>query len=205
MSVIGKAEGLAKGEDIRSVRFIGDTAYMVTYFQVDPLFVIDMSNPRAPRVAGELKIPGFSTYLHPAGGGLLIGFGRDVDEDTQRDAGLKISLFDATNPNAPRQADSMTLADGYSEVLYNPRALMSDGERGAYGYVYATWDQHTYFQVIAVKGGRLAVLATESVGGYNAYSCRLCYSGDTLYFVTGSGIKAYDYNDFRYLGEILFY
>jgi uncharacterized secreted protein with C-terminal beta-propeller domain len=204
MAVIGKVENLALGEDIRSVRFMGDTAYMVTFRQIDPLFVIDMSNPRAPQIMGELKIPGFSTYLHPAGGGLLFGIGRDVDETTNRDVGLKVSLFDASDPRNPKQLDSITFANSYSEASYNPRAIMVDKDRNIFGFI-VTSGSETFYYIAAVQSGRLASLAAETVdsGNYH-YNSRLCYSGDTLYYVYGSGIKAYNYAIFKFINEILF-
>ena len=97
---VGSVTGLGRTEQIRSVRFVDDRAYVVTFRQVDPLFTIDLSNPVRPRVAGELKVPGFSAYLHPAGDGLLIGLGRDADE-SGRVRGLQLSLFDVSNPAKP--------------------------------------------------------------------------------------------------------
>jgi len=205
MSVIGKVEGLAAGEDIRAVRFMGDTAYMVTFFQIDPLFVIDMSNPSAPKVSGELKIPGFSSYLHPAGDGLLIGFGRDVDEETERDIGLKISLFDVSNPRSPREVDTMSLPNSWAEATNNPRAMMVDKGRGAFGFVVSS-GSGVSFQVIAVQNGRLSSLASEAISidpWFHSNGQRLCFSGNTLYFVCDVGIWAFSYVDFGYLGEVL--
>ncbi len=100
MQLVGKVENLAKGEHIESVRFVGDMAYVVTFRQTDPLFVIDLSNPKKPTVKGELKIPGFSEYLHPIADGFLVGVGRDGTE-TGANTDCKVSLFDVSNPYAP--------------------------------------------------------------------------------------------------------
>ena len=100
LKAVGSVTGLGRTEQIRSVRFVDDRAYVVTFRQVDPLFTIDLSNPVRPKVGGELKVPGFSAYLHPAGDGLLIGLGRDADE-TGRVRGLQLSLFDVSNAARP--------------------------------------------------------------------------------------------------------
>lgn len=114
LPAIGAVQDLAKGERIFSVRFMGHKAYVVTFRLVDPLFAIDLSTPTVPRVAGELKIPGFSTYLHPMDGDHLIGLGRDADEDG-RARGLKLSLFDVSDLNNPVESDSYVYeANGWS-------------------------------------------------------------------------------------------
>ena len=100
LNVAGKIEGIAPGETIKSVRFTGDTGYVVTFEQTDPLFVIDLSNPEKPEIKGELKIPGFSTYLHPVGENLVLGVGVDGDENGQNN-GMKVSLFDVSDPTNP--------------------------------------------------------------------------------------------------------
>ncbi len=102
MQPIGSVEDLAEGETIKSVRFIGDMAYVVTFRQTDPLFVIDLSNPEKPTVKGELKIPGFSDYMHPIADGLLVGVGRDGNEFGET-GNCKVSLFDVTNPYKPEE------------------------------------------------------------------------------------------------------
>lgn len=84
MKETGKLDNLAEDERVYSARFMGDTCYFVTYKQVDPLFSVDLSDPKKPKVLGELKIPGFSDYLHPYGDGLLLGIGMDVEEDGQQ-------------------------------------------------------------------------------------------------------------------------
>ena len=121
---VGKVGGLGKGERIYSVRFMGDRGYVVTFRQVDPLYVLDLSDPTAPSVTGELKIPGFSTYLHPIGDGLLLGVGQDAD-DTGRTRGTKVSLFDVSNPAAPAELDVIVFPDAYSEAEWDHRAFLS--------------------------------------------------------------------------------
>ena len=102
MVIVGMVEGLAKGETIKSVRFMGDTGYVVTFEQTDPLFVIDLKDPENPEVLGELKIPGFSNYLHPVTENYLLGIGVNGDEDGAGD-GMKVSLFDVSDKKNPKE------------------------------------------------------------------------------------------------------
>ncbi len=115
MEIVGKVEDLAKGELIESVRFVGNMAYVVTFRQTDPLFVIDLSNPENPTVKGELKIPGFSEYLHPITQNLLVGVGKDGTE-TGTNGDCKVSLFDVTDPYAPKETVALPVAKGSGYV-----------------------------------------------------------------------------------------
>ena len=120
LKVVGKVEKLAEGERIYSVRFMQNRAYMVTFKQVDPLFAIDLSNPRDPKVLGKLKIPGFSNYLHPYDNNLLIGIGKDTSETEfggVRTKGLKFSLFDVSNINDPKEVDTYVMGDSGSDSI----------------------------------------------------------------------------------------
>lgn len=131
LKITGRLEGLAEGERIYSVRFMGDRAYMVTFRQTDPLFVIDLQNPKEPKVLGKLKIPGFSNYLHPYDKNHLIGIGKDTEENDFGGAvtkGLKIALFDVSDVENPKEkakyilggkgSDSLTLRD-HKAVLFD--------------------------------------------------------------------------------------
>lgn len=124
---VGAVTNLARGERIYSSRFVGDVAYVSTFRQVDPLFVIDLSNPIKPRVRGELEIPGFSSYLQPLDATHLLGVGRDVDPATGRVLGLQLSVFDVADPARPRRASTYTFAgDGWqswSSALWDHHAL----------------------------------------------------------------------------------
>ena len=108
---------LCLDESITSARFVGDTAYVVTFRQTDPLYTIDLSTPTAPKIVGELKLPGFSRYLQPLGEGYLVGIGRDADPATGRTLGLKVSLFDVRDAAAPTEVASYKISqpsDGWS-------------------------------------------------------------------------------------------
>ncbi|MGD9567616.1 MAG: beta-propeller domain-containing protein [Sedimentibacter sp.] len=135
MKIIGKLEGLAPGERIYSTRFAGDRIYMVTFRQVDPLYVIDASNPEKPVVKGLLKIPGYSTYMHIVDENHILGFGYDTEESSWGgtiNGGLKLSLFDVTDPDRPKEIHTEVIgkAGTYSEVLYNHKSLMFSLNKG---------------------------------------------------------------------------
>ncbi|MHB0976698.1 MAG: beta-propeller domain-containing protein [Candidatus Aquicultorales bacterium] len=136
MSIVGKLEDLAPGERIYSTRFMGERAYVVTFKQVDPLFVIDLSKPSSPRVLGELKIPGFSDYLHPYDENHIIGFGKDTVEAGWQGFGLqqgmKIALFDVSDVKNPVEKFKVVIGDRgtESELLQNHKALLFDKELG---------------------------------------------------------------------------
>jgi hypothetical protein len=119
----GTVDGLGNGERIYSVRFIGPRGYVVTFRQTDPLFSVDLSDPAKPTVTGELKITGYSAHLQPAGDGRLIGIGQDADTQG-RTQGTQVSLFDVSDPAAPRRLAQHRVASGDSEAEHDPHALL---------------------------------------------------------------------------------
>ncbi|WP_436788823.1 beta-propeller domain-containing protein [Yinghuangia sp. YIM S10712] len=120
---VGRAGGLGRGERIYAVRFTGNVGYVVTFRQTDPLYTLDLTDPRAPKVVGELKINGYSAYLHPVDGGKLIGVGQDAT-DTGRRLGTQVSLFDVGNLADPRRIANYTVALGGSEAEMDPHAFL---------------------------------------------------------------------------------
>jgi uncharacterized secreted protein with C-terminal beta-propeller domain len=132
LSVVGKLEGLAQGENFHSARFMGNRAYFVTFKKTDPLFVINLSQPTNPSVLGELHIPGYSDYLHPYDETHLFGVGKHTVEAEEGDfawyQGIKISLFDVSNVTNPVQIDNVTIGDRGSDslVLYDHKAFLFD-------------------------------------------------------------------------------
>jgi uncharacterized secreted protein with C-terminal beta-propeller domain len=130
METVGKLEGLAPGETIYSARFFGNRCYLVTYKKIDPFFVIDLRNPRDPKVLGELKIPGFSTYLHPYDENHVIGIGKNADDQGTFAwfQGMKISLFDVTNVYRPKEVAKVDIGDRGtdSEALHDHKAFLFD-------------------------------------------------------------------------------
>lgn len=135
MNTIGSLEGLAPGEKIYSARFMGERAYVVTFKKVDPLFVIDLSNPSAPKVLGKLKIPGYSDYLHPIDQSHIIGVGKDTIESYSNNfawyQGLKLAVFDVSDVSNPKELHKIVIGDRGTDsfALQNHKAFLYDKEK----------------------------------------------------------------------------
>jgi uncharacterized secreted protein with C-terminal beta-propeller domain len=123
LTEVGAVSGLGRGQTIHSVRFLDEVGYVVTFEQTDPLYTIDLSDPTAPRVTGELEIPGYSAYLHPIGDGRLIGVGQDATEDGQL-LGTQVALFDVRDPGAPTRVAQTTLPNASSGAEGDHRAFL---------------------------------------------------------------------------------
>ncbi|MFN8021645.1 MAG: beta-propeller domain-containing protein [Acidimicrobiales bacterium] len=134
---IGQVTGLGTDEQIYAVRFLGTQAYVVTFRQVDPLYVIDLADPTNPTVTGELKIPGYSAYLHPVGDGLLLGVGQDADLSGST-SGTKLSLFDVSDPANPQLLSSLKIG-GYSEAEWDHHAFLYWAEDGTIVIPASPW------------------------------------------------------------------
>lgn len=195
MNTVSVLEGIGEGEIIKSVRFSGNTAYVVTFVQTDPLFVIDLTDPLYPEKKGEVKLPGFSSYLHPAGDGYLIGIGVDGTE-TGINNNAKISLFDVSDPASPKEADSLVLPDCMLQTDY--KAFVTVKEDGSFiipanSYQWYTEEEENGFSTSAVEGSGAVRVKAENgklvfMNGYFSdmgyESCeRAVYIGDTLYTV----------------------
>ncbi|MFG3685021.1 beta-propeller domain-containing protein [Micromonospora sp. NPDC047740] len=123
LTQVGKVTGLGKGERIHAVRFVGDAGYVVTFRQTDPLYTVDLRDPTAPKVSGELKINGYSAYLHPAGEGQLLGVGQEAT-DQGRVQGTQLSLFDVSDPAKPTRTAQYHVKQGNSEAEFDPHAFL---------------------------------------------------------------------------------
>lgn len=135
LQVVGKIEGLAEEEQVYSARFMGDTGYFVTFKQIDPLFSVDLSDPHNPKILGELKISGFSEYLHFYDENLLLGIGREVDPDTLSSEGLKLSMFDISDPSNVKEIDKMVFEEiNYTEAYYDYKAVLIDPVKNLFGF-----------------------------------------------------------------------
>ncbi len=230
MKPVGSITGLAEGERIYSARFMGDTAYMVTFKETDPLFVIDVANPEDPKVLGELKIPGFSNYLHPLDEDHLIGFGFDTivssqegEESMIQTGGMKISLFDVSDSIKPIEADSVIIggAGTYSPIQHDHHALFQYADKKLYGFpvsIYKQTDGKDYddfqqegaviYEITAENGivlkGELWNQTRDSQKGldWNTMIHRLIYVNDNLYTIGGDKINSYRLNDLQKINEI---
>lgn len=198
---LGRIEGLAEEETVYSARFMGDTGYFVTYKQVDPLFSVDLSDPSAPVVTGELKIPGFSEYLHPYGEGLLLGIGMDMDETGTAANGVKLSMFDISDPGDVKEIEKYVLEDCYStDIAYNYKAALIDTERNLIGFSANGDIQHYYVFSYDENAGFQCIFDRE-LSGYG--SGRGVYSGDTFYLAAGNTVESYSMVTFEKIDDIV--
>lgn len=177
----GSILDLGQGERIYSARFDGDRGYLVTFRQTDPFFVLDLSNPKVPRQAGELKIPGYSSYLHPLGKNLVLGLGREG-------ANVKLSLFDVTVADNPMEVSKYMLDEYWSEAADNHHAFLADtdhkvfflpGGKGGYIFSYA--------------GGTLSLVKAVNDDSIK----RALYLGDFLYVLGTDAIYVYRESDWE--------
>jgi uncharacterized secreted protein with C-terminal beta-propeller domain len=215
-------------ETIQSARFIGNKAYVVTFEQKDPFFVLDMSNPTAPKIAGKLEIPGFSSYLHPYDENHIIGLGME-------NSTVKLSLFDVTNVNAPVEIKKYIVKGdySYSDAQYDPKAFLFDKAKDGllvipvsvtrYGVIEPSkdtsatptqggyWQGAYVFKLTLGNGFELRDGITHQgttrtqdywYGDYNLNINRSLYIGNTLYTLSNSMIKLNNLADLKQIAEV---
>lgn len=200
LKIVGEIRDLAEGESVYSARFMGKTGYFVTFRQVDPLFSVDLSDPAAPKILGELKIPGFSEYLHPYGDGLLLGIGMDVDESGVTTEGVKLSMFDISDPSDVREVQKYVIEDMYGTDVYDYRSVFADVEKNLFGFTaYGSGQKYYIFSYDENKGFRQEFERT--LGGYG--STRGLYIGDRFYLVSGNTIEVYALDGFEKVGDLV--
>lgn len=198
---LGRVTGFAKNESVKAVRFIGDMAYVITYHQIDPLFVIDLSTPSNPQIKGEVEITGFSSLLVPVDGNTILGIGYDTEivDGAERSSGIKLALFDITNPEKPQVLDSKVLKDYTSVVQYNHRALLVNAQKGYYAipydiYNYENNDAKIGAVTFKVDSGKILITNDFSADGNEyAYESRCTYIDDTMYVLDSFG-TVYTFN-----------
>ncbi|MHC1579539.1 MAG: beta-propeller domain-containing protein [Candidatus Alkanophagales archaeon] len=187
LDVVGSLEGLGVSERIYAVRFLGDKGYVVTFRETDPLFVIDLSDPAAPRLCGELKVTGYSSYLHPITEDLILGIGKEGWK-------VKVSLFDVSSPERPEELDRSVLDEYWTDVLATHHAFMLDEKHrifllpcGDGGYVFS-------------YDGGLGLVKRVNVEGVR----RALYIDDYLYVIADTKLVVLDERTWERVGEIEF-
>ena len=187
---VGRVGGLGKGEQIYSVRYMGDTAYVVTFRRTDPLYTVDLSDPAAPRVTGELKITGFSAYLHPMGGDRLLGVGQEATEDG-RATGVQVSLFDVSGPKPTRVAQYHQ-KDSYSVVEHDPHGFLSFPERDLVVLPVSDHNGKGGAVLLTVKPDSITVAGRVSNPGDYQETTRVVIAGGALWTFSHGGVMASD-------------
>lgn len=209
---VGKITGFAKGERIYSVRYVGNKAYVVTFKQTDPLFVIDLSDPTNPQIVGELKIPGYSTYLHPYDDTHIIGFGYDTKEDGTRiiTNGLKMAMFDISDLNNPKELFKVSIGNQYtsSQLIYNHKALLFSKEKNIIAFPLNTYQKAkkntraAIYEIDLDKGFSLKGEIGSITDDYMEEVERILYINNTYYTLGRKVIKAADMGTLEVVKEI---
>jgi uncharacterized secreted protein with C-terminal beta-propeller domain len=184
----GSVRDLGRGERIYAVRFLGDTAYVVTFKQIDPFYVLDLKNPAAPKMVGELKIPGYSAYLEPLPNNRVLGIGREGN-------GVKISLFNVQNPAKPIEEAKYQIKDSWSEVENNHHAFLHDA-------------LHKVFFIPGSNGGYVfsyengALTLKSAVSGYAVK--RAVYLDNYLYIISNDTITVLDETTWKEVKKVTY-
>ncbi len=205
LKVVGSIEGLAPEERIYSARFLGKTGYFVTFRQTDPLFAVDLTDPTDPRLLGELKVSGFSEYLHFYGEGCLLGIGMEADEETGRQECMKLSMFDISDPAHVTEIARLKLKDyHYSEALYNYRAVLVAPEENLFGFPAEGSSRGSYWKNYLLfsyeNDSFVEKLKVEDKEEAWQYEMRGTFIGDVFYLLRQDGsVRSYDRKTFRLL------
>ena len=202
---ISSIENLAKGESIYSARFLGEAGYFVTYEQVDPLFSVDLSDPKKPKILGKLKIPGFSEYLHFYGEDQLLGIGMSTDEKSGMSEGVKVTMFDISDRADVKEEATLVLDDLYgTNVAYDYKSVLADEKINRIGFSGYSQNGETYcLLTYNDKDKKFETILKEEVNGNTSQGIRGIYIQDTIYVVSGNIIEAYDMNSGEKTGDII--
>lgn len=203
---IGRIDNLAKDEKIYAVRFIGKYGYIVTFKQIDPLFVIDLSDPTNPQIKGELKIPGYSAYLHPYDENHIIGIGYNTKDNGYggiTNYNMKMSMFDVSDAENPKEIFNIDIGNSYtySDILYNHKSLFYKKADNLIGINVGSNGKNTFelFKIDLEKGfeeyGRIT--------GENIHSIeRTIYIENTLYSLGYKNIISYNLENLQKINEL---
>ena len=207
LKTAGKIENLAKDELIYSARFMGDAGYFVTFRQTDPLFSVDLSNPRKPKILGELKISGFSEYLHFYGENLLLGIGMEADEETGAADGMKLSMFDISDPSDVKEQSKLLLPYDYAMALYDYKSVFIDTDKNLFGFYAEDYeeDYRSEYVLFTYADGAFQEKMKIDCSDSKIYSDRVrgTYIGERFYLLCSNGrVEEYSLADGSKLSEL---
>lgn len=200
MKLTGQLTGIAPGEEIYAARFMGNTGYFVTYRNTDPLFTVDLSDPAKPEIIGELKVTGFSEYLHFWDDTHLLGIGYESDEKTGNIENIKLSMFNIENPGEVTEEAKLVLKDvDYSEALYDYKSVIISKDKNLIGLVcedYSSSRTKQTYQIYSYENGTFKKHAEiPDINGVNYENVRGMYSGNVFYLWINDNITSYDMTD----------
>lgn len=200
MKLTGQLTGIAPGEEIYAARFMGNTGYFVTYRNTDPLFTVDLSDPAKPEIIGELKVTGFSEYLHFWDDTHLLGIGYESDENTGNIENIKLSMFNIENLGEVTEEAKLVLKDvDYSEALYDYKSVIISKDKNLIGLVcedYSGSRTKQTYQIYSYENGTFKKQAEiPGINGVNYENVRGMYSGNVFYLWINDNITSYDMTD----------
>lgn len=211
----GSVTGIAKGEEIYAARYIGNIAYFVTYHNTDPLYAVDISDPENPKLLGNVKMTGYSDYLHPYGDNLLIGIGYETDPDTSDMIGVKLTMFDISDPVNLKILDSVVIDNANTQATYNYKAILADARKNLIGFGVELWDEQSEnesseYLVYRWENGHFQKVLTQKTGAdqaENSEKVRGVYAGMRFYCIYPEGrcyqVKSFDMeNNFKKLDTL---
>jgi len=194
----GKIENIAEGETIYAARYFGDLAYFITYRNIDPLFAADLSDIQNPKILGELKITGYSEYLHMWGEDKLLGIGYETNEKNGSREGIKLVMFDISNPSELAILDTVVLKDAdYSPALFNYKCVLADSYTNMIGFVTADYsEEELTYQVYSFIDGKFHKnLANQEEGTRYQETYRGLWADEYFYIVNQEKIESFDYTE----------
>ena len=207
MKLTGQLTGIAPGEEIYAARFMGNIGYFVTYRNTDPLFTVDLSDPAKPKIIGELKVTGFSEYLHFWDDTHLLGIGYESDEKTGDIEKIKLSMFNIENPGEVTEEAKLVLKDvDYSEALFNYKSVIISKDKNLIGLIcenYSGSETKQTYQIYSYENGTFKKQAEiPGITGASYENVRGMYSGNVFYLWIYDNITSYDMTDgFKMLKE----
>lgn len=213
MNRVSSITGIAPGERIYAARYIGDVVYFVTYRNMDPLFAVDLRDDTNPKILGFIEMTGYSDYLHPYGNNLLLGIGYETDPETNRNLGIKLTMFDISDPTKIKIIDSVVMKDATSTTALNDyKQVLADSDKNVIGLLVRTKTGNDY-RIFSFKDNHFVsemnydVDKSSTYSNRYRYSIRGLYSGNMLYLVDGTQkVIAFDMNNkYNMVGEISLY
>ena len=206
---LGSLKNIAVGEEIYAARYIGNIAYFITYHNTDPLFAVDISNPKKPKMLGQVEITGYSDYLHPFGDDLLLGIGYETDPDTSERLGVKLVMFDISNPTKLKVKDSVTMKGDLCNAVSDYKCALVNKNKNLIGFDVINWENNYQmdYKLYSWNGKKFVKKLSQDLD-YEGSQVRGLYAGSRFYIVSpkdgGFQILSYDMKkDFKKIDKLV--
>jgi uncharacterized secreted protein with C-terminal beta-propeller domain len=191
----GLLKDLAAGEEIYAARYIGDIAYFITYHNTDPLFAVDISDPADPKLLGQVEMTGFSDYLHPFGENLLLGIGYETDPETSEQQGVKLTMFDISDPLNLKIVDSVIMEGDYCAAASNYKCALVDVKKNLIGFEVVDYGESIKQNYVVYSWNNnhfSRKMQKDLEEKYSEDEIRGLYAGSRFYLIYGKEIHSFD-------------